>query len=174
MLQGFPISASASRTPVAIVAGAKTQLAGVVGAAAVGLLLWLALNLLRQLPMAALAAVVIASAGALVEVADLRRIYRIQRAQDAVAAAASPAVPVRWLVVGAEPVTSIDVTAADMLAELDLHLQAAGVLLCFAEMKDPVKDQLKRFELFLRWGESRFFSTVGEAVSRYLAAYPVA
>ena len=263
LLQGFPISASASRTPVAMAAGAKTQLAGVVGAAAVALLLWLAPGLLRQLPMAALAAVVIVSAGALVEVQDLRRIYRIQRgefwlsmgcfagvavlgaiqgiglaigvavlaflweawrphsavlgrvdrvkgyhdllrypaarsvpglvlfrwdaplffanaelfaqrAQAAVAAAASPAVPVRWLVVGAEPVTSIDVTAADMLGELDLQLHAAGVQLCFAEMKDPVKDQLKRFELFSRWGEGRFFTTLGEAVNRYLAANAVA
>ena len=263
LLQGFPISASASRTPVAMAAGAKTQLAGVVGAAAVALLLWLAPGLLRQLPMAALAAVVIVSAGALVEVQDLRRIYRIQRgefwlsmgcfagvavlgaiqgiglaigvamlaflweawrphsavlgrvdrvkgyhdllrypaartvpglvlfrwdaplffanaelfaqrAQAAVAAAASPAMPVRWLVVGAEPVTSIDVTAADMLGELDLQLHAAGVQLCFAEMKDPVKDQLKRFELFSRWGEGRFFTTLGEAVNRYLAANAVA
>ena len=263
LLQGFPISASASRTPVAMAAGAKTQLAGVVGAAAVALLLWLAPGLLRQLPMAALAAVVIVSAGALVEVQDLRRIYRIQRgefwlsmgcfagvavlgaiqgiglaigvavlaflweawrphsavlgrvdrvkgyhdllrypaarsvpglvlfrwdaplffanaelfaqrAQAAVAAAASPAVPVRWLVVGAEPVTSIDVTAADMLGELDLQLHAAGVQLCFAEMKDPVKDQLKRFELFSRWGEGRFFTTLGEAVNCYLAANAVA
>ena len=73
-----------------------------------------------------------------------------QRAQAAVAAAASPTVPVRWLVVDAEPVTSIDGTAADMLGELDQRLQAACVLLCFAEMKDPVKDQLKRFGLFLR------------------------
>ena len=35
-----------------------------------------------------------------------------QRAQDAVAAATAPSLPVRWLVVGAEPVTSIDLTAA--------------------------------------------------------------
>jgi MFS superfamily sulfate permease-like transporter len=75
---------------------------------------------------------------------------------------------VRWLVVGAEPVTSVDVTAADILAELDEALHAAGIDLCFAEMKDPVKDKLKRFGLFVRLGEQRFFATIGEAVSRYL------
>jgi MFS superfamily sulfate permease-like transporter len=55
--------------------------------------------------------------------------------------------PVRWLVVAAEPVTSVDVTSADMLAELDQALRDAGIELCFAEMKDPVKDKLKRFDL---------------------------
>ena len=77
--QGFAISSSSSRTPVAEAAGAKTQLTGVVGALAVALLLMVAPNLLQSLPNSALAAVVIASAIGLIEVADLRRIYRIQR-----------------------------------------------------------------------------------------------
>jgi len=50
------------------------------------------------------------------------------------AVAASPT-KVRWVVVAAEPVTSIDVTAADMLAELDETLTAAGIELCFAERR---------------------------------------
>ena len=77
--QGFPISSSSSRTPVAEAAGARTQLTGVVGALAVALLLVVAPNLLENLPSTALAAVVIASAIGLFEVNDLRRIYRIQR-----------------------------------------------------------------------------------------------
>jgi MFS superfamily sulfate permease-like transporter len=77
--QGFPISSSASRTPVAEEAGARTQLTGVVGALAVALLLLVAPNLLRHLPTAALAAVVIAAAIGLIEITDLIRIYRIQR-----------------------------------------------------------------------------------------------
>ena len=56
--QGFPISSSSSRTPVAEAAGARTQLTGVVGALAIALLLLLAPNLLQHLPHAALAAVV--------------------------------------------------------------------------------------------------------------------
>jgi hypothetical protein len=39
-------------------------------------------------------------------------------------------------------------------------------------MKDPVKDKLKRFELFERFGERTFFATLGEAVSAYLASRP--
>ena len=77
--QGFPISSSSSRTPVAEAAGSKTQLTGVVGAAAIALLLVLAPDLLEYLPSAALAAVVITSAIGLIEITDLRRIYRIQR-----------------------------------------------------------------------------------------------
>ena len=260
LFQGFPISASASRTPVAEASGARTQLAGVVGALAVGAMLLMAPDLLGNLPVAALAAVVIASAIGLIEVADLRRIWRIQRWEfwlsigcllgvallgaipgiglaivvavieflwdgwrphsavlgrvDGVkgyhdiarhptarvvpglvlfrwdaplffahaelfksrvldAVAGSPT-PVRWMVVGAEPITSVDVTSADALGELDQTLHEAGIELCFAEMKDPVKDKLKRFGLFSSFGEHRFFATLGEAVSRYLEAESVA
>jgi MFS superfamily sulfate permease-like transporter len=77
--QGFPISSSSSRTPVAEAAGAKTQLTGVVGAIAIALLLVFAPALLQDLPNTALAAIVIASAIGLIEVKDLLRIYRIQR-----------------------------------------------------------------------------------------------
>src|SRR6187431_1643723 len=79
LFQGFPISSSSSRTPVAEASGARTQLTGVVGALAVALLLVLAPDLLRNLPTSALAAVVISSAIGLFEFADLRRIYRIQQ-----------------------------------------------------------------------------------------------
>jgi MFS superfamily sulfate permease-like transporter len=244
---------------VAEAAGARTQLTGVVGALVVALLLLAAPNLLRDLPNAALAAVVIASAIGLIEITDLVRIFRIQRwefwlsivcfvgvavlgaipgiglaiaiaileflwdgwrphsavlgrpegvdgyhditrypnarqipglvlfrwdaplffanaelfKERALEAVAQAPTPVRWLVVTAEPVTSIDVTAADVLAELDETLHAAGIELCFAELKDPVKDKLKRFELFARIGETSFFPTIGAAVSSYLVSHHV-
>ena len=76
--QGFPISSSSSRTPVAEAAGARTQLTSVVAALLIAFLLLTAPNLLQHLPKTALAAVVIASAIGLFEVTDLKRIYRIQ------------------------------------------------------------------------------------------------
>jgi high affinity sulfate transporter 1 len=256
--QGFPISSSSSRTPVAEAAGAKTQLTGVVGAVAIALLLLFAPALLQDLPNTALAAIVIASAIGLIEVKDLLRIYRIQqwefwlsmtcfagvavfgaipgiliaiviavieflwdgwRPHSAVlgrvehirgyhdvtrypgaqlipglvlfrwdaplffanaeffhdrvlAAVASSPTPVRWLVVTAEPVTSIDVTSADAVCDLDDSLRATGVRMCFAEMKDPVKEKLKRFGLMSRFGESAFFATIEEAVNAFLASSP--
>jgi MFS superfamily sulfate permease-like transporter len=245
---------------VAEAAGAQTQLTGVVGALAVALLLLLAPSLLKHLPYAALAAVVIASAIGLFEVADLTRIFRIQpwefwlsivcfvgvaalgaipgiglaiviavleflwdgwRPHSAVlgraeevrgyhdisrypsarqipglvlfrwdaplffanaeffkerildAVTKSPSPPVRWVVVAAEPVTSVDVTAADMLADVDKALLNVGTELRFAELKDPVKDKLKRFGLFAIFGEEKFFPTIGAAVSSYLKSHDV-
>jgi MFS superfamily sulfate permease-like transporter len=49
--QGFPISASSSRTPVAAASGAKTQLTGVVGAIAIALLLALRAAVAPQPPV---------------------------------------------------------------------------------------------------------------------------
>jgi MFS superfamily sulfate permease-like transporter len=89
------------------------------------------------------------------------------------AAVSSSPTPARRVVVAAEPVTSVDVTAADMLAELDEALRAAGIEVCFAEMKDPVKDKLKKFGLLSHFGEHTFYATIGEAVEAYLAAHPV-
>ncbi len=76
--------------------------------------------------------------------------------------------PVQRLVIAAEPVTSIDITSADMLAELDRALEARGVELQFAEMKDPVKDKMRQFELFEHMGQEAFHPTVGAAVDTYL------
>lgn len=76
LFQGFPISSSASRTPVAESAGAKTQVTGLVGAAAVAGLLVFAPALLTDLPTAALGAVVIAAAIALAEVSGVRRLFQ--------------------------------------------------------------------------------------------------
>jgi len=81
--------------------------------------------------------------------------------------------PVQWLVVAAEPVTSVYVTASDVLSALHETLREAGIGLCFAEMKDPFKDKLKRVGLFVRLGDEVFFPTVGAAVASYLATHAV-
>jgi len=253
--QGFPVTSSASRTPVAEAAGARTQIAGVVGASCIALLLVFAPALLRNLPQAALGAVVIAACVSLVEIRGVFRLYRLRpgefvlslacflgvallgviqgifiavglallafiwrawRPYDAVlgyvdslrsyhdisrypdatlidglvlfrwdaplffanaetfrqqvqTAVADAPTPTRWVVVTAEPITDVDVTAADMLALLDESLHQAGMDLVFAEMKDPVKDSLKRYGLFNRIGVDSFFPTIEQAVERYLA-----
>ncbi len=259
LFQGFPISSSSSRTPVAEAAGARTQLTGVIGAATVALLLMVAPDLLRNLPTSGLAAVVIASAIGLFEIADLRRIFRIQRwefwlsigcfagvaalgaipgiglaivvavveflwdgwrphfavlgrvdgirgyhdikrypdarlipglvlfrwdaplffanaeqfQQRVLEAVAASPTPVKRIIVAAEPVTSIDVSSADVLAELERTLRESQIELHFAEMKDPVKDKLKRFELLEHFGPDVFHPTVGAAVDDYLADHAV-
>jgi len=72
------------------------------------------------------------------------------------------------VVVAAEPVTSVDVTSADMLRELSQLLAKQGAALHFAEMKDPVRDKLKRFELSEVFSDTHFHPTVESAVEDYL------
>jgi high affinity sulfate transporter 1 len=256
VFQGFSVSSSSSRTPVAEAAGAKTQVTGLVGALAIALMLLFFPNLVRNLPDSALAAVVISAAIGLVEAAGVRKLYRMRKMEfslsmacflgvallgviegifiavglalldfirrawrpyDAVLgrvddlkgyhdvsrypdarripglvlfrwdaplffanaelfadrvrqAIASSPTPARWVVVAAEPVTDLDTTAADVLLELEEELAATGVDLRFAEMKDPVKDRLKRYALYERFGDDHFYPTLGAAVSAYLDA----
>jgi MFS superfamily sulfate permease-like transporter len=78
LFQGFPVSTSGSRTAVAEQSGAKSQVTGLVGAATVALLLLFLNSLLADLPQTALAAVVIAAALSLVDVAAVRRYWRVR------------------------------------------------------------------------------------------------
>ena len=74
---GFPVSASASRTPVAAAVGARTQVTGIVGAVAVVLVVALAPGFTRYLPSSVLAAVVIAAVLSVADVAGTIRLARI-------------------------------------------------------------------------------------------------
>lgn len=79
LFQGFPISASASRTAVAESAGSKSQVTGLVGAAIVTIMLLFLPWLVRNLPQTALAAVVIAAALSLINVSVPRAYARVRR-----------------------------------------------------------------------------------------------
>jgi high affinity sulfate transporter 1 len=254
LFQGFPVSTSGSRTAVAEQAGAKTQVTGLVGAAAITLILLLAPGLLRDLPQPTLAAVVIAASLSLADVPGVVRLFRVRRAECllslvafvgvvvlgvlpgiAVAVVLSianvfrrswwpyqtvlgrvPGVPgyhdvrsypeaerldgcvifrfdaplffantrtfreqvrgltgsvpkPRWIIIAAEPVTDVDTTAADMLHDLDVSLNDDDVHLVFAEMKDPVRDKIDRYELTRTIDPSHFFPTLDAAVDAFRA-----
>jgi high affinity sulfate transporter 1 len=72
-----------------------------------------------------------------------------------------------WIVVAAEPITDVDTTAADMLEDLDEALNAKGISLVFAEMKDPVREKIERYELTRTIDPTHFFPTVGAAAAAY-------
>ncbi|HVK35106.1 MAG TPA: sodium-independent anion transporter, partial [Microlunatus sp.] len=74
----------------------------------------------------------------------------------------------RWILIAAEPVTDVDTTAADMLEELDAWLNERGVSLVFAELKDPVREKIERYELTRTIDPAHFFATVDAAVSEYI------
>ena len=250
--QGFPVSTSGSRTAVAEQAGAKTQLTGVVGAAAIVVMLLVVPGLLKNLPQPTLAAVVIAASLALADIPATVRLWRQRRDEFllsiaaflgvallgvlpgiAVAvglsilnvfrrawwpyqttlghvpgmpgqhdrqlhpeadqlpglvifrfnaalffanartfreqirriAAADP--PPRWIMIAAEPITDVDTTAADMLEDLDQELNARGIALVFAELKEPVRAKLERYELIGPLDPAHFYPTIDSAIAAY-------
>ena len=259
LFHGFPVSGSATRTPVAEAAGARSQATGVVAASLLALVLAFATGLLRDLPLSALAAVLIVAVSRLVNVKELRRLSLMNPAdfalmlaclvgvaaagvlngiaiavglsiaaffwrawhpheatlgrvaglkgyhdlerhpearqvpglvllrfdaplffanaglfrQQALRAAAAAQPPARRLVVAAEPITDVDSTAADMLVDLDRELLRLGVQLAFAELKDPVRDKLRRYGLLEVIGRERFYPTLGVAVHAFVSDFAV-
>ncbi len=253
LMQGFPINSSYSRTPVAVGAGAQTQLACLVGAAIIALLLVLAPGLLRDMPQAALGAVVITACISITDWPGMATLLRQRRVEFMLAVAAflgvvffgvmqgiagaialsllvmvwnawhpyhtvlvrvdgrkgwhdarrhpsGRRVPglvifrwdeqlffanaelfreallqavdeaptrVRQVIVAAEAVKDIDVTAADMLAELSHQLQAREVDLHFGGLKGHVKDLIMRYGLSPQFDAAHFHPTVGNAVNVY-------
>lgn len=81
VFQGFPVSTSGSRTAVAEQAGSRSQLTGLVGAGMIALMLTMFPSLLAALPQPTLAAIVIAAALSLADIAGMRRLY-VQRRTD--------------------------------------------------------------------------------------------
>ncbi len=88
LYQGFPLSSSSSRTPVAEAAGSRTQLTGVIAAIGIGVVLVVGAGLTRNLPQAALAAVVMAAVVGLIDLATLRWLARVNRVDFWLAVAA--------------------------------------------------------------------------------------
>jgi MFS superfamily sulfate permease-like transporter len=86
--QGFPISSSSSRTAVAEDVGAKSQFAGLSGAAVLALLLIFGTGLLHDLPTATLAAIVIVAVLGFIDIAGARRLLRWRRSEFVLAMAA--------------------------------------------------------------------------------------
>ncbi len=250
--QGFPVSTSSSRTAVAEHVGARSQLAGVVGAAVIVLMLVFVPGLMRNLPQPTLAAVVISASISLADIPSLVRLWRQRRIEFLLAIAAFlgvallgvlqgialavalsilnvfrrawwpyqttlgrvPGMPgvhdqqqypnaevlpglvifrfdaplffantrtfrdqirrfaatkpkPRWILIAAASLTDVDTTAADMLATLDEEINADNISLVFAELKDPVREKLERYELIGPLDPAHFFPTLDAAISAF-------
>ncbi len=257
--QGFPISSSSSRTPVAEASGAQTQLTGLISAAGLAIVLVFGSELFVNLPTAVLAAIVIAAVLGLIEIKVFQRLWQVYRPDFGLAAISLLGVavygvlqgvlfavglsilaflwrawhpyaavlgraegvkgyhditrysrarqvpglvlfrfdgplffanagvfrtrllaavrkgepPIRRVVVAAEPIASVDSTAADMLDALAAELKTQHIELTFAEMKDPVKDGLRQFGLEDRIGKEYFYPTIGVAVQRFVDEFGI-
>jgi high affinity sulfate transporter 1 len=253
--QGFSVSTSGSRTAVAEQSGAKSQVAGVVGAGIVVVLLLFLNDLLSDLPQAALAAVVIAAALSLMNVPMLVRFFRVRKSALVLSLAATAGVILfgvlegiviaivlavlmffrrswwphggvlgqvgddegwhnvedfpearvlpgiivfrweaplffananmfrqeirrlvrtegpAWVVLQCEAVTDIDVTAAEMLKELDDELNAAGIHMAFAEMRQRIQDLVLRYGLLETLDRDHFYPTLDAALAAIQAEH---
>jgi high affinity sulfate transporter 1 len=83
MLGGFPVCGSSSRTPIALDAGARTPLSGIVAAALVVVFMTALPGVTAFLPTTTLAAVVIVAAASLVDIKTLLRLVRMSRVETA-------------------------------------------------------------------------------------------
>jgi MFS superfamily sulfate permease-like transporter len=247
-LQGFAVSTSGSRTAVVEQAGAKSQLASVVGSIVVIVLLLFFNSLVSDLPQSALAAVLIGAALSLLNLRALVRYWRVRKSalvlsviaslgvivlgvlqgiviaialamamyfhrgwqpHGAVLGRTGPAaewhnierypearqVPgvlvfrweaplffancssfrtqlrramgsqdVSWVVIQCEAVTDIDVSAAQMLEQLDRELNARGVHLAFVELRSRLQTLLRNYELFDQIDQQHIYPSLDAAL----------
>lgn len=106
---GMPVSSSASRTPVAESAGARTPVTGLVAAAALAAVTLAAPGTFRLLPKATLAAVVLGAVISLVDLPALARLLRFRRSEFGLATAATVLVAVLGPVSGAIAAVALSV-----------------------------------------------------------------
>ena len=251
--QGFPVSASQSRTSIVDSAGGKTQVAQLVLAAGLLLFLFFLTGLIALLPKVALGAILIVTAIGMLEVASLSALYKVDRIEFAIGmgvtlailiagvvpgiilglllsliavlveisrpddavlrrlksdgkfhhcaedddaetvpglliyrlyaplifanarhvmtrirtlvAAADP--PVKWLVIDAQAIHDIDVTAAQRFAELHQELADDGVDVKIADAPRPFLDELARVGLSEEIGRQDFFVSVKKAAEAF-------
>ena len=251
--QGFAISVSGSRTAVATQAGAKTQVTGLVGAGVVAALLLFFPSLFKNLPSAALAAVVIAAALSLTDLRALRTYVRVRPTAFALSLTATlgvvffgvlqgiliavalsiflffrrswwpagevlgydeslqgwhdlrrhpeatpaPGIVVyrweaplffanagrfrqsvrrfvlreqpRWIVLDCGAITDIDVTAADIIKDLDLELNAKGVHIAFVDLRTRLQDLVLRYGLLETLDRGHFYPSITHALEAIAA-----
>ena len=79
LAQGFVVTGADSRTAMAVTAGGRTQVTGLVAAAMIALVLLLFTGPLQFVPLAALGVVLIAAALSLLDMASLRQFWRMDR-----------------------------------------------------------------------------------------------
>ncbi|HXX79280.1 MAG TPA: sulfate permease, partial [Ktedonobacteraceae bacterium] len=77
--------------------------------------------------------------------------------------------PVKWLLIDAEAIVDIDVTAAEALNELQYELESKGIVLAIARANHPLQHMLERAGFTARIGSEHFYPTVRTAVQAYLA-----
>jgi SulP family sulfate permease len=257
--QGFPVSASQSRTSIVDAAGGRTQVAQLVAAG--GLLLFLVFftGVIAWLPKVALGAILIVTAIGMLEVASLRALYRVDRNEFAIALGVTLAILIAgvvpgilagllmsltavlvqisrprdavlrrltsdgkfhdcldddvattvpgvivyrlyaplifanaryvvsriqelvdaagpelaWVIIDAQAITDMDVTAAQRFAQLHKELLSLGVEVKIADAPRPFREELGKVGLSDELGSQQFFVSVKKAVEAFEQRKPL-
>ncbi|HRD88945.1 MAG TPA: SulP family inorganic anion transporter [Accumulibacter sp.] len=252
--QGFPVSASQSRTSIVDSAGGRTQVAQLILAVGLLLFLFFLTGLIALLPKVALGAILIVTAIGMLELASLRGLYKVDRVEFGIATGVTVAIlvagvvpgiilglllslisvlveisrpddavlrrrridgkfhdcrddeegvetvpgllvyrlyaplmfanarhvmnrirtlvdaadsPVRWLVIDAQAIHDMDVTAAQRFAELHRELADEGVDVKIADAPRPFLEELAKVGLSEEIGRMDFFVSVKKAVEAF-------
>jgi MFS superfamily sulfate permease-like transporter len=72
----------------------------------------------------------------------------------------------RWVVLQCEAITDVDVTAAEMLEQLDNELNAAGTHMAFAEMRTRLQELTLRYGLLETLDREHFYPTLEAALEQ--------
>lgn len=251
--QGFPVSASQSRTSIVDAAGGRTQVAQLVAAAGLLIFLLFLTPLIALLPKVALGAILIVTAVGMLEIASLRSLYKVDRNEFSIAMTVTlviliagvvtgiiagllvsliavlleisrprdavlrrlvsdgkfhdcleedeaqdvPGVMVyrlyaplifanarhvverirqlvdaadaklEWLIIDAQAITDMDVTAAQRFAELHRELSEQGVQIKIADAPRPFREELAKVGLSDTMGRQQFYVSVKKAVEAF-------
>lgn len=256
LLQGFPVSASSSRTVIVDATGGKTQVAQLVAAAGLLLFLYFLTGLISLLPKVALGAILIVTAMGMLEIKAMIDLYRIDRFEffmammvilailvagvvpgillgllisligmivelsrpgDAVLCRQGPGkkfhdfgdkahageslpglivyrlyaplifanarhvmnrlrhlvmnapTPVKWLVIDAQSITDMDITAAQRFAELYREFNEAGIVVKVADAPRPFYQQLEKVGAIVTMDNLQFYVSVKKAAEEFEA-----
>jgi high affinity sulfate transporter 1 len=69
-----------------------------------------------------------------------------------------------WVVIQCEAITDIDVTAAEMLEQLDTELNAAGRHMAFVELRSRLEELMQRHGLFETLDRDHFYPSIDTAL----------
>ncbi len=253
MWQGFPVSASQSRTSIVDAAGGHSQVAQLFAAAGLLVFLLFLTGLIALLPKVALGAILIVTAVGMLEMASLVKLYKVDRSECSIAMGVSLAIllagvvpgiiaglllsliavlveisrprdavlrrliadgkfhdcleddeaedvpgvmvyrlyaplifanarhvvgrirqlvnaadaNLEWLILDAQAITDMDVTAAQRFAELHRELQEQGVAIKIADAPRPFREELAKVGLSDALGSQQFFVSVKKAVEAF-------
>jgi MFS superfamily sulfate permease-like transporter len=70
-----------------------------------------------------------------------------------------------WIVLQCEAITDVDVTAAEILEQLDRELNASGVHLAFVELRDRLKELTLRYGLMDTLDKDHFYTSLEAAIA---------